>query len=157
VLARLDARSEALALCAREPAAVVDALARLAERLHRRGVDHGDLKATHVFLDDAARSRRALLIDLEGVRFPRRLPAHRRRAALAELNASLPDDVPAALRRAAFLRYALVHPLPEGPRAALAAIARASVARRHRWTGADCACTAAERAGPARETSAASP
>lgn len=141
VLEHLDPAVDALAAAARAPEATLEALLRLVDRLHRRGVDHGDLKASHVFLDPEAAPPRAWLIDLEAVRFRRRLTPPRRLAALAELNASLPDSVPAALRRDAFARYAAIHRFPSGAAAALGEVVRRSLARRHRWTGADCACS----------------
>jgi hypothetical protein len=49
---------------------------------------------------------RGTRIDLEGVRFPRRLREARRLRAIVELNASLPDSYPALLRCRAFRRYA---------------------------------------------------
>lgn len=128
------------------PEAVVEALGRLARALHRRGVDHGDLKASHVFVRAAPDGTEARLIDLEGVRFPRRLADARRRQALAELNASLPDRFPAEARRRAFARYAAALPFAAGRDAALRAIVDASLARRHRWSGAGC-----ERARTPRE------
>ncbi len=134
---------DALQAAARDPTGVVLSLGRLVERLHRRDVDHGDLKATHVRLAPDPR-----LIDLEGVRFPRRLGAARRRRALAELNASLPDAVPARDRRRAFARYALFEPFPEGAAAARKEVVRESLARRHRWSGHDCACATDARPGP---------
>jgi tRNA A-37 threonylcarbamoyl transferase component Bud32 len=124
------------------PADVVDACGRLALALHRRGVDHGDLKASHVFVCAAARGSEARLIDLEGVRFPRRLSDARRLEALAELNASLPDRFPADARRRAFARHATALPFAAGRAAALRAIVERSLARRHRWSGAGCALAA---------------
>ena len=114
---------------------VLDALARLLVELHRAGVDHGDLKATNVLLDAALAPA---LVDLEAVRFRRRVPDARRLAALAELNASLPDAFPAAARRRAFDRYVRALPFAMGRAEALAQIVRASLERRHRWTGQDC-------------------
>jgi len=122
-----------------EAAEILQALASLACALHRRGVEHGDLKASHVFVAPGARGMEARLVDLDGVRFRRWLPESRRLRALAELNASLPDRYPAAARRAAFARYAAALPFPGGSREALAEVVRRSLARRHRWTGADCA------------------
>ncbi|MDX1650813.1 MAG: lipopolysaccharide kinase InaA family protein, partial [Myxococcota bacterium] len=154
VLEDLAPAPDALAAAAAAPGATLDALTDLLHRLHRRDVDHGDLKATHVFLvggrgaQDVAGAR-AVLVDLEHVRFPRRLRASRRRRALAELNASLPDAVPADARRAAFLRYAARHPFAEGRTEALRRVVRESLARRHRWTGAGCACAGAEAAAGA--------
>jgi tRNA A-37 threonylcarbamoyl transferase component Bud32 len=113
----------------------LDALARLLVELHRAGVDHGDLKATNVLLDAALGPA---LVDLEAVRFRRRVPDARRLAALAELNASLPDAFPAAARRRAFDRYVRALPFAMGRARALAQIVRASLERRHRWTGQDC-------------------
>jgi hypothetical protein len=87
------------------------------------------------------------------VRFPRRLAETRRIRALAELNASLPDAVPAAARRRAFDRYAARHPFAAGRRAARAEVVRESLARRHRWSGEGCAGDAEEAApGPGRLT-----
>jgi tRNA A-37 threonylcarbamoyl transferase component Bud32 len=118
---------------------VLDALAHVAIALHRAGVDHGDLKGTHVLLQRTATGLEPRLIDLEGVRFPVRLGAARRLHALAELNASLPDAYPASLRRRAFRRYATALPFRGGWQPALAHVVRESLARRHRWTGAGCA------------------
>jgi hypothetical protein len=127
---------------------VLDALAHLAIALHRAGVDHGDLKATHVLLPRGATGLAPRLIDLEGVRFPTRLPDARRLRALAELNASLPDAYPAALRRRSFRRYAAALPFAIGWRRAQARIVRESLARKHRWTGAGCEATDGEGASP---------
>jgi len=68
----------------------VEILGDFVASLHERGVDHGDLKASHIHLD-AELARPPRLIDLEGVRFGRRIGARRRRRALAQLNASLPE------------------------------------------------------------------
>jgi len=126
------------------PAEVVRTLGRLVATLHRLGVDHGDLKASHVLLEAQAgpapgmRSIATRLIDLEGVRFARRLSDRRRLRALAQLNASLPDVYPAPARSRAFADYVRALPF-EGPAEdALALVVRESLARRHRWTGADC-------------------
>ena len=127
---------DALACCERDPASVVEPLLDLLDRLHRRGAHHGDLKSTHVFLDGQGHAR---LIDLEGVRFRRRLDEDDRMEALAQLNASLPDVLPSSLRRAAFARYAARHPFAGGTEVALREVVRRSLAREHRWSGADCA------------------
>ncbi|RIK96919.1 MAG: hypothetical protein DCC71_22060, partial [Proteobacteria bacterium] len=119
--------------------AVCDALARLAIALHRAGVDHGDLKGTHVFLVRRDGALAPALIDLEGVRFVRRPSEARRIRALAQLNASLPDALPDALRCRAFARYAAALPFARGRAAALREVVAASLARRHRWSGAGCA------------------
>jgi tRNA A-37 threonylcarbamoyl transferase component Bud32 len=134
-----------------DAATVLDAVTTLAIALHRARVDHGDLKGTHVFLTDAAGRCVPRLIDLEGVRFRHRLADARRVHALAELNASLPDALPGALRRRAFARYAAALPFAGGAGAALRKIVRESLARRHRWSGADCD------AGSAREAARPSP
>jgi tRNA A-37 threonylcarbamoyl transferase component Bud32 len=135
VLEDLRPAPDALAALERAPEPTVAALTRLLVALHRRGVDHGDLKATHVFLTDRGR---AALVDLEGVRFPRRLREARRRRALAELNASLPDAFPAEWRCRAFRRYARELPFGVGNEAALREVVRESLARRHRFRGEGC-------------------
>jgi tRNA A-37 threonylcarbamoyl transferase component Bud32 len=121
-----------------DPARVVDALARLALALHRCAVDHGDLKSSHVFVRDTPAGLETRLIDLSGVRFPRRLAEARRLQALAELNASLPDRFPDAARRRAFARYAAALPFAAGRKAALRAIVAESRRRHHRWSGQQC-------------------
>ena len=57
-----------------DAARVADALASLLARLHRAGIRHGDLKASHVFLAAGGTGLEPRLIDLEGVRFARRVP-----------------------------------------------------------------------------------
>jgi tRNA A-37 threonylcarbamoyl transferase component Bud32 len=117
---------------------VVDAIVRLAIQLHRRGVHHGDLKASHVLLEHAPAGFEGRLIDLEGVRFRRRLGDRERIQALAELNASLPDRFSAELRCRAFARYAAAVPFQGEAKDALTRIVEISLERKHRWTGADC-------------------
>ena len=111
-----------------------EAILRLLLALHRRGVDHGDLQASHIFGLEAPR-----LIDLEGIRFRRRLPDDARLRALAELNASLPDStLPAFDRCALFQRYAAALPFRRPADAALREVVRRSHARQHAWRGTDC-------------------
>jgi hypothetical protein len=121
-----------------EDCEVVDALVRLAIRLHRSRVAHGDLKASHVLLERGSGGVDGRLIDLEGVRFRRRLSDRARIRALAEINASLPDRIPADLRCRAFRRYAAALPFDCDADHALRRVVAISLARRHRWTGRDC-------------------
>ena len=107
-------------------------------RLHLRGIDHGDLKATHLFARPDTPGAAPALIDLESLRFRRRIPDARRVQALVELNASLPDTWPADARRRAFIRYATFEPFEAGRAETLREVVRASLARRHRWLGSDC-------------------
>ncbi len=132
------------------PDEIVDALLALVLRLHRRSAIHGDLKASHVILQRDGEQLTTRLIDLEGVRFPRRLSDADRIRALAELNASLPDEFPDPVRRRAFERYAAALPFACGPDVALRNIVSMSLARRHRWTGGSCpAAPAPEAVRPA--------
>jgi len=119
-------------------AEVVDSLTRLVLKLHRRGIVHGDLKASHVLLGRRGGRLEAALIDLEGVRFEKRLGDAERIRALAELNASLPDAVADALRGRAFSRYSAALPFDRGSAESLRAIVATSLERRHRWTGSGC-------------------
>lgn len=111
-------------------------------RLHRAGVDHGDLQAQHVYLRGgrtAADDLTPVLIDLEGVRFARQLGDEARIRALAQLNASLADArIPAALRRRGFERYADALPFHEAREHALARIVAESLRRQHAWKGVAC-------------------
>ncbi len=115
----------------------VAGLVGLLRDLHRAAADHGDLKASHIFLGHARGPR---LVDLEGVRFRRRLSERRRLRALAQLNASLPDAIPAELRLRGFRRYAAALPFRAPERQVLGRLVRLSLSRRHRWTGSDCEC-----------------
>lgn len=121
---------------------VVHALASLALSLHRLGVDHGDLKASHVFLHRDRPDLAPTLIDLDGVRFrpPGRLGDARRVRALVQLNASLADELcPAENRCRAFRRYAALLPFAdEDVDAVLARVVRESLARGHHWKGVGC-------------------
>ena len=137
VLEDLRPELDALAASAVEPEAAALALAELAIALHRRGVDHGDLKCTNVILAGAPPFT-AKLLDLEAVRFPRRLSDDARVEALAQINASLPDAVPNDARLRAWRRYERALPFAAGRAAALAQVVARSVARRHRWSGAGC-------------------
>jgi tRNA A-37 threonylcarbamoyl transferase component Bud32 len=119
-----------------DPEAVLIALTSLVATLHRRHIDHGDLKSTHIFLEKENGLLVPRLIDLEGVRFHRRIAPKRRLRALAQLNASLPDSFPNDARCRAFARYVTEHPFPEGNPHALERLVAMSLARRHLWTGA---------------------
>jgi hypothetical protein len=129
--------------------AVLDALADLAIELHRAGADHGDLKATHVFLHARAGRLVPRLVDLDRVRFRDAVSDARRLRALAQLNASLPDAFPADARCRAFARYAAALPFGRDVTAVRREVVRASLARAHRWTGAGCADASALEATPA--------
>jgi tRNA A-37 threonylcarbamoyl transferase component Bud32 len=126
---------DALTEARRAPEDTLDALLDVVTRLHARAVDHGDLKATNLVAD----GRGGLaLVDLEQVRFPEALDEDRRIEGLAELNASLPDEIANAARRDRFDRYARRHPFDRGREAALREVVVRSRARRHRWTGQGC-------------------
>jgi tRNA A-37 threonylcarbamoyl transferase component Bud32 len=113
----------------------VDALARLVLSLHAAGATHGDLTAGNVLLARGPAGLAARLVDLEDARIPRRLGDAARARALAQLNASLPDWVPDALRGRAFGRYATWLPFRAPRERVLARIVAASLARRHHWSG----------------------
>ncbi len=126
-------------------AEVVDALTRLAHRLHARGILHGELEADRVWLSPDADGLLPRLSGLENVRFRARLSDAERKRGLAQLNSTLPDTADAAARRRAFSGYALLLPFSVGSQAALAEVVVASLARRARWSGAGCALASALR------------
>ncbi len=137
----------AAALAARGPAAAdraLDALCGLAIRLHRHGFIHGDLRAQHVYLtarqtEEGEDAIEATLIDLEGLSRRDPLSDEQRLQALAELNASLADELASpAARRRAFRDYAAELPFRCGDEAALARLVHLSRARDHLWRGEDC-------------------
>jgi hypothetical protein len=111
--------------------ATLTALADLAVALHQSSVIHGDLRAQHVHLDTRPR-----LIDLESVRFLGRLSDAQRIEDLAQLHASIADDLASGReRRAAFDRYARALPFDAADADVLAQIERRSVARGHLYRG----------------------
>jgi hypothetical protein len=119
---------------------VAEALAALLARLHRAGIRHGDLKASHVYLTTERPGRLAArLIDLEDVRFGGRLPDRARIRELAQLNASLPDALAGAPRCRAFERYRSALPFRAPAEICLQRVVAESLARAHRWSGRDCA------------------
>ncbi len=126
------------------------ALGRLLAALHERGATHLDLKASNVILGrDAAGAVEPRLLDLEDVRFPRRLRERDRIRSLAQLNASLPDTFRDGDRLRALALYAARLPFASGRSELVARVVAASLARRHRWSGATCAVAREAGVGPA--------
>jgi len=120
------------------PTEVLRALTKLMLRLHERNVDHMDMKAGNIFFHIEPSGVRTFLIDLEDVRFRKRLSDSKRVLALAQLNASLGKDYPDRERCAWFRRYAWRYPFRDNADA-LREIVRISLARQHYWRGEDCA------------------
>jgi len=120
----------------------LDALTALLLALHRAGVVHGDLRAQHVHVVASAGGvapPRARLIDLEGVRFHRRLGDDRRIEDLVQLNASIPDrDASPTERREVFDRYVRALPFRDSNERVTGRIVRDSRARGHLFLGLDC-------------------
>jgi hypothetical protein len=111
---------------------MADALADLLGALHRRGIYHADLKANNVAWTPGRAPR---LLDYASVHFGRSVPRRRRVKNLAQLNAALPDSVPAELRERALRCYGTqLDPPREDPALRRDVIAE-SLARGHRWTG----------------------
>ena len=108
------------------------ALGSLLARLHRRGVYHADLKANNVLWRPGAEPR---LLDYGAVSFAARVPRRRRVKNLAQLNAALPDLVPAALREAALATYLAESGYGDDAARLRRDVVTASVRRRHRWSG----------------------
>ncbi len=117
---------------ARDREELADALASLLARLHRRGIYHADLKAGNLCWTPGAPPR---LIDYSRVHFRRQVGARRRIKNLAQLNASLPDVVPAELRERALQRYLQEVGEPRDPTRFRARVIRESLRRGHRWSG----------------------
>ena len=112
----------------------------LDRRMAGLGVDHRDLKAGNIRVDDRDGEFRFWLIDLEDLRIRRRVGDAARRRALVQLNASLADEAFSPRSRVLGLD-AYLERLPfEGTRRNVLtrAIARDSIARNHRWRGVDC-------------------
>ncbi|MFQ5458449.1 MAG: lipopolysaccharide kinase InaA family protein [Myxococcota bacterium] len=103
--------------------------------LHGQGVRHGDLKAGNILVDARPGGWRFVLLDLEDVDFPARIPPEDRERALVQLCGSLPPQVSATDRLRAFRAYAAGGTLGDAreTRRALGRIVRRSIARRHLW------------------------
>ena len=107
-------------------------LARMLAALHERGIYHADLKANNVCWRPGAEPR---LLDYGRVRFGLCVSRRRRMKNLAQLNAALPDVVPAVLRERALAQYASLGRWSGDPAALRARVIALSLARRHRWHG----------------------
>jgi tRNA A-37 threonylcarbamoyl transferase component Bud32 len=115
-----------------ERAELARALGSLLARLHRRGAYHADLKANNVLWRPGAEPR---LLDYGAVQFAAAVSRRRRVKNLAQLNAALPDLVPAELREAALATYLAESGYPDERAKLRSDVVTASVRRRHRWNG----------------------
>ncbi len=118
-------------------------LGKMVYKLHEQGVDHGDLKAGNLLLCGTPGSYAVYILDLEGVRFLKRLPEQKRIHTLMQLNASLHDDFPVEQRCAEFWRYSARFPFADNA-AALSRVVEGSLARKHHWKGQGCALATSE-------------
>ena len=107
-------------------------LGSLLATLHRRGIYHADLKANNVVWSPG---REARLLDYGRVRFGRRVSRRRRVKNLAQLNAALPNQVPAALREAALARYLAESGYADEPSRLRRDVIAESLRRSHHWRG----------------------
>ncbi len=107
-------------------------LADLLADLHRRGIYHSDLKASNVTWSPGQPAR---LLDYQRVRFGIRVSRRRRTLNLAQLNASLPDQLPGELRKRALQRYLERCGYRENGRKLREAVISQSLQRSHRWHG----------------------
>jgi len=107
-------------------------LGSLLATLHRRGIYHADLKANNVVWSPG---REARLLDYGRVRFGRRVSRRRRVKNLAQLNAALPNQVPAALREAALARYLAESSYADDPSRLRRDVIAESLRRSHHWRG----------------------
>jgi tRNA A-37 threonylcarbamoyl transferase component Bud32 len=108
------------------------ALGGLLAVLHRRGIYHADLKANNVCWAPGCEPK---LLDYGRVHFGRRVARRRRIKNLAQLNAALPDSVPAALRDRALGYYAAECGFSGDLDRLRADVVAESLTRRHRWSG----------------------
>ncbi|MFI5314681.1 MAG: phosphotransferase [Myxococcota bacterium] len=108
------------------------ALGRLLGLLHRRGIYHADLKANNVVWRPGEQPR---LLDYGRVRFGAKVSRRRRVKNLAQLNAALPDAVPAELRERALAEYLAESGCRDEPASLRRDVIAESLRRAHRWTG----------------------
>lgn len=111
-------------------------LLKLIVRMHRNHVIHDDLQSIHIYLRNSNGNAEPALIDLEGVRFSRQLFDRDRIQMLAQLNASVGEDVISSPARMAVMeRYFRALPFDHGNERALAQVVKLSLARDQRWKG----------------------
>ena len=107
-------------------------LADLLADLHRRGIYHSDLKASNMTWSPGEPAR---LLDYQRVHFGIRVSRRRRTRNLAQLNASLPDQLPGELRERTLQRYLERCGYRENRRKLREAVISQSLRRSHRWHG----------------------
>ncbi|TDJ09900.1 MAG: hypothetical protein E2O71_00885 [Deltaproteobacteria bacterium] len=107
-------------------------LADLLADLHRRGTYHSDLKASNMTWSPGEPAR---LLDYQRVRFGIRVSRRRRIRNLAQLNASLPDQLPGELRERTLQRYLERCGYREHGSKLREAVISQSLQRSHRWHG----------------------
>jgi tRNA A-37 threonylcarbamoyl transferase component Bud32 len=119
-------------------------LAHWVAEWHAWGVDHRDLKASNIRVDDREGAFRFWLIDVGDIRLRRRVHDRARLRALVQLNASLADEAfDVETRRDAVHHYLDRLPIAgEADATLIQRIARQSLSRRHRWFGEGCALAA---------------
>ncbi len=132
--ATLDAwvRSDFAHASAAQRAEFAARLGSLLAALHRRGVYHADLKANNVVWSPG---REPALLDYGRVQFRARVSRRRRVKNLAQLNAALPDEVPATLREAALARYLAESGYADDPSRLRRDVIAESLRRSHHWRG----------------------
>jgi hypothetical protein len=107
--------------------------------LHARGLGHRDLKGGNVRVGFEADRPIFRLVDLTDLQGPAPIDEPGRVHALAQLNASIADELAEAPLRMKALERSANRLAFSDPLSRVAAdIARQSVARAHRWQGTDC-------------------
>lgn len=144
ILRELDEIISPLDLSRVDPQSCLKLVTESIIELHMKGVDHGDLKVTnYVFSGKLDKPTQAIPVDLEQVKFYRKVAYSRRVEALAQLNASLPDSVDNESREKAFEKYCRTIPFranadPKFNHQTKNEIVSLSLKKRHRWTGRGC-------------------
>jgi tRNA A-37 threonylcarbamoyl transferase component Bud32 len=110
------------------------ALGELLGRLHRRGIYHGDLKATNLAWQPGGAVR---VLDYGRVHFGRTVARRRRVKNLAQLAAALPDQVGCEWRERALDAYLDTLGSAHARARLRSDVIRASRARQHRWSAAE--------------------
>ncbi len=117
----------------KDKAQVLRALAGEIRRLHDGKIYHKDMKANNIMVLQGEEGVSFFFLDLDRVRFDRELDEAEIAAALAALNAAVPNFISLSDRMLFYRAYRRIKRLDEGEKRIIGSIVRRSAERNHFW------------------------